>query len=498
MKLDFNGKSVFIVPPEMKKNGGYTLNKSIKCIRKNIKGFFALIILISVFSLIPVSGETTFVTVDEKFYSHFPPTPPEEKNLRPHTNAFKETVNQEFVMRDNPNYVIDLLNGWNVISVPKRLLTGYNTGAAVFGHIDTGGRSIFLYNGATQQWTQLGPNDIVHPLDGIFIYSVGPNQVNLYFDGTQPDPAQKTVYNQWNLVGFWDVYQACARDTLISIDPGWSYVMGYDAVNQGYEPSIYNSEPSRQKLMFPGKGYWLWMNGGDTMEYPKDKTYFVGGEYVDTYHGIENLTDVNYGFNNVDDFIDGLDDANNWNERFMLENDDAWERHWKEGAMDSSYVDNVHFAYFHGHGCEEAIKFGTYHDDPTLSYSEARWGNTMLDWVALDACNVLTDPEESNLWRESFAGLHGIYSFASNSYSVTNRGSAFASYLIDGKTIWEAWKLAVIESTPTGSHQIAAVLTAKDDNPSSLDCYYDHIYGEGYSINPPGYPSDFDYETYPI
>ena len=474
----------------------------MRWIHRNLRGFILFILLMSIFSPIPVSSEMIFIAGDEKVIPILPPALPEEKDLLPHTNAFKEPVNQENLRLDTPSYVIPLLNGWNVISVPKRLLPGQNTGTAVFGHVDTGGHSIFLYDGSTQLWFQLKPNDIVHPLEGIFIYSVGANQVNLYFDGTQPDPAQKPVYNQWNLIGFWDVYQACARDTLITIDPGWSYVTGYDAVNQGYEPSIFNSEPSRQKLMFPGKGYWLWMNGGDVMEYPKAKTYYVGGEYVDQYHGIEGLNDTHFGYDNVYYFWTGLDSATQWDgcyisgQPFRFGNDDAWERHWKEGAMDSSYADNVHFAYFHGHGCEEAIKFGTYHDDPTLSYNDARWGNTMLDWVALDACNVLKDPEETNLWRGSFAGLHGIYSFASISYSHQSRGSAFASYLKNpGNTIWEAWKLAIQVSTPRGVQQTAAILTAKDDNPATLDCYYDHIYGYGYQINPPGYPSDFDYET---
>lgn len=412
-----------------------------------------------------------------------------------------EPVTQEFTRLDPPNYVINLVNGWNVISVPKTLLPGQDTGLAVFGNIDTGGRSILLYDGAAKYWVILGSSDIVRPLDGIFIYSVNNQQVNLYF-GIQPNPVQKAVYPQWNLVGFWDVYQACARDSLISVDPGWSKTSGYDAVNQVYEPTIFNSEPSRQKLMFPGKGYWLWMNSGDTMEYWQNQTYYCGGEYVDSYHGVEGLADVFFGYANVDGFWTGLNNANKWagryispGQRFVLDNDSAWERHWKEGAEDSSYADNVHFAYFHGHGCEQAIKFGTYHDDPSLDYNETRWGNTMLDWVVLDACNVLKDPKESNLWRGSFAGLHGIYSFASFNPVYPNRGSQLALRLKQEMTIWEAWKQAIKDSLPQGVQATAAILSAKDDNPDTWDCYYDHIYGYGYVINPPGYPSDFDYDT---
>lgn len=467
----------------------------------NWRTFTALIILMSVSILIPATSETTLVSLNAGSGPNLPPAIPEEKELIPYTNAFKQPVAEKSLTLDNPNYVITLDNGWNFISVPKRLLDGNNTALAVFDSIDTGGRPIFIWDGSTQSWHDYEADDIVRYLDGILIYSVGSQDLALYFDATQPDPAEKTVYSQWNLIGFWDVYQACARDTLISIDPGWSYVIGYDPISQGYEPTIFNSEPSRQELMFPGKGYWLWMSGGDTMQYPKAKTYFVGGEYVDLYNGVEGLADLNYGYNNVNNFWTGLDTATKWDGRyisgqpFVFGNNNSWERHWKEGALDSTYADNVHFAYFHGHGCEEAIKFGTYHDDPTLSYSDAQWGNTMLDWVALDACNVLKDPEETNMWRESFAGLHGIYSFASNSYSHQSRGSEFSYYLKTGMTIWDAWIEAVERSTPSGSQQTAAVLTAKDENPATTDCFYDHIYGYGYQINPPGYPSDFDYDT---
>ncbi len=477
------------------------MKRKMRGISWNWRVLAALIILISIVTLLPVTGETTLVSIDSRPVIGLPPAIPEEKELIPGTNAFKQPVAEKSLILDNPNYVITLENGWNVISVPKRLLPGRNTAIVVFESIDTAGHSIYQWDGSIQMWDAMGANDIVRPLDGIFIYSVGSQDLELYFDGTQPDPAEKIVYNQWNLIGFWDVYQTCARDTLISIDPGWSYVIGYDPISQGYEPAIFNSDPSRQELMFPGKGYWLWMNGGDTMQYPKAKNYYFGGEYVNLYHGIEGLSDVHYGFENVNGFWTGLSTATNWYGRyissqpFKLGDDNAWERHWKEGAMDSTYADNVHFAYFHGHGCEEAIKFGTYHDDPTLSYSDVRWGNTMLDWVALDACNVLKDPEETNLWRGSFAGLHGIYSFASNSISHQNRGSEFSYYLKTGMTIWDAWKEAIDRSTPSGSQQIAAVLTAKDDNPTTQDCYYDHLYGYGYQINPPGYPSDFDYDT---
>jgi hypothetical protein len=76
-------------------------------------------------------------------------------------------------------------------------------------------------------------------------------------------------------------------------------------------------------------------------------------------------------------------------------------------------------------------------------------------------------------------------------------GWYFADLLMNGETIWEAWSAATDRYVvPNDGSLNSAILAADiDGDLSTLDCLDDHIYGYGSSINPPGDPLDFQYET---
>jgi hypothetical protein len=161
---------------------------------------------------------------------------------------------------------IDLNPGWNFISTPKRLADGYNTAGVVFGGVDTGGRSIYLYDASTGMWDSMSASSLVKPLDGIWIYSVYPIDIPLTFKTGGADlPPTKWVYQGWNAIGFSDTTPVSARMTLLSVDnpPNvkWSQVIGYNSASQSYESAIFNADPSYNTLMQPTKGYWLYMTG---------------------------------------------------------------------------------------------------------------------------------------------------------------------------------------------------------------------------------------------
>jgi len=81
---------------------------------------------------------------------------------------------------------------------------------------------------------------------------------------------------------------------------------------------------------------------------------------------------------------------------------------------ENSFVDDAHFAFFSGHGSMTGFYFGTEHDDHKLSNSDALWGNKKMDWIAIDACEVLRDEWWSHVtwrWGGSFEGLHLICGF---------------------------------------------------------------------------------------
>ena len=161
---------------------------------------------------------------------------------------------------------IDLNPGWNFISTPKRLADGDNTAGVVFSGVDTGGRSVYLYDAETGMWDSMSASSLVKPLDGIWIYSVYPVDIPLTFKTGGADlPPTKWVYQGWNAIGFSDTTPVNARMTLLSVNnpPNvvWSQAIGFNSASQSYESAIFNAEPSYNTLMQPTKGYWLYMNG---------------------------------------------------------------------------------------------------------------------------------------------------------------------------------------------------------------------------------------------
>ena len=124
---------------------------------------------------------------DAEFGHLFPPLLPGEKQFSQKTTLSDPPVVRMDGLLDS-DFEITLLNGWNVISVPRTLADGHNNGTAVFGSIDTAGHSIFEYDGSTQLWTQVLADTIIRPLDAIWIYSNGTQTVQLEF---KDDPVRK-------------------------------------------------------------------------------------------------------------------------------------------------------------------------------------------------------------------------------------------------------------------------------------------------------------------
>jgi hypothetical protein len=165
----------------------------------------------------------------------------------------------------NPN-LINLYTGWNFVSTPVVLADGSNTIGAVFGSVNTGGHSVYLYDASTGLWESLTSTDPFVPLDGIWIYSTTPKQVTLVFkSGGASTPPTKAVYEGWNAIGFSGVLPRSAASDLVSVnDPprkNWAQVIGWDASSQVYNPPIANVAPDNTALLFPTNGYWMFMNG---------------------------------------------------------------------------------------------------------------------------------------------------------------------------------------------------------------------------------------------
>ena len=157
---------------------------------------------------------------------------------------------------------IILSPGWNFISTPKILATGSNTGS-IFSNVIMDGHSAFLWDGSQNppRWNTVQANTPIQPLYGVWIYSISETIVNLNFDTTNPMfvPAPRSLSEGWNSIGFTGLYPTSARNTYLSVQPNWTHSMGFNAITQSYQQTIFNGDPSESTTLYPTKGYWLYM-----------------------------------------------------------------------------------------------------------------------------------------------------------------------------------------------------------------------------------------------
>ncbi len=219
-----------------------------------------------------------FMDYSDKNFEHIYTTPGD------YSVTLSITRNQEFNTIIRSNYIhvlaatptdtpsgdmaISLSTGWNCISTPRILAEGHRTLSEVFPGINTGGRSVFRYNAQSQSWTQVRSNDVLQPLQGIWIYSVAPAQVPLTFRNDQTVTPSIILSPGWNAIGFSRMNPLPAREALLPVQASWTSLFGFNAGSQVYDPSIINGgsgSHSDTNFVYPGKGYWIFMSQEGTI-----------------------------------------------------------------------------------------------------------------------------------------------------------------------------------------------------------------------------------------
>jgi hypothetical protein len=226
----------------------------------------------------------------------------------------------------------------------------------------------------------------------------------------------------------------------------------------------------------------------------------VGIEWVKKYHGrASDLTNTKaqaQGFYNKVDCY----------KRFNYGNDSAWDQDFEapgvgtpSTGIDYALVDAVDIVFFSGHGSQNGPFFGVAdHDDGEAKPTEVRWGDKDLEWIAFDACRLLSNAPTSakSRWKNAFQGLHYILGFKTTCSDEKYRGTYFAKYLNKGWRVKDAWIKACQLTEGSGTH--TAYIRADLYEPTKTggkvrvtDTYKDHLWGHGY-VSP-----DPDPETAP-
>jgi len=223
------------------------------------------------------------------------------------------------------------------------------------------------------------------------------------------------------------------------------------------------------------------------------QAYDAGWEGVNNYNGYaSNLSNC---ISEGQKFATAINAATGWTTAYGFSDNSAWEEDFKKqssGGTDNSYADNVDLVLFSGHGNSSGFYFGTTYDDIQLSNLDAEWGDQDLEWIIIDACQVLEYDSGGvyNRWgwnSDAFSGLHYIFGYDTVSYDVDTRGELFVQYATSGSTLREAWINATIisENGTKGAYLRA--------DASGTDTYNDHLWGFGSVSSDPTSPTSFSY-----
>lgn len=188
--------------------------------------------------------------------------------------------------------------------------------------------------------------------------------------------------------------------------------------------------------------------------------------------------------------------SSTWVNDFAWRDNAAWERDFRDetlGGTDDAYGDDVDLLLFAGHGNSSGFYFGVNQDDLQVHYNDAILGDKDLEWLIVDACQVLkNDAGKWNRWGwPVFEGLHYILGYSTNTFDVDTRGEDFLKYAMKyGWRVKSAWVKATILSE---NGTTAAYMRA--DNGSS-DTYNDHLWGFGFTSSDPDNPTTLYYASW--
>jgi len=412
---------------------------------------------------------------------HFPPPLPKEERNESKMNVLPES---EYVLiessqsRDSYDE-LHLYDGANYVSVPLWLDDEYSAYAEFFDGFNA--TMILRYENGI--WSIPTIYEEIVPLEGFVVIANGAQDVTCHFKAEQyQTPPTRYLYEGWSIVGSWDIPQWSARDNFISVVDDWTQATGYDAENQQYETSIINGGSgyhSDERVIYPGKGYYLWMNGPATLVPLKGTKDFqdlyypqVGVEWVNDYTitPLSNSDDTAIGFYNT------LGNAG-WVQMFEKGDDEAQTSHFTVGE-DWKYIDGVDVALFAGHGSFNITAYWIRLMEPKIVlFPTCEWGDHDLEWIFLHGCHTTKCPENFKAWPYwTMNGVHLVCGFYSEGWDVDD-GTRLANYLLEGQTIKNAWFNAT-----DYTHGSGIILRVIGENEA---CGNDHIWGSGSVISDP-------------
>ena len=176
----------------------------------------------------------------------------------------------------------------------------------------------------------------------------------------------------------------------------------------------------------------------------------IGVEWINNFPPPCDQNELSYCDETSVGFLNGMLSRGH-TEKFNWGNGNAFERDFRDPAFsgdDTNWVDAVDFAHFSAHGSTNASNvfsgfFGGKVDNCTWRSDKARFGNTELEYLCIDACNSLELTRDIiATWHNSFHGLRMVLAFTdvvSDSWWTGGRGYNFARRAGNGGRLTDAW-----------------------------------------------------------
>ncbi len=120
-------------------------------------------------------------------------------------------------------------------------------------------------------------------------------------------------------------------------------------------------------------------------------------------------------------------------------------------TSNNSFVDNMDFAYYSGHGNNFYLGMGpgTSGGDVSIG-SSTKWGDRDLEFIVFQSCQVVPSPIDRADWyqnwvgnNDTFQGLHQAIGYRTNSYSGNGISNNYGGRISSNQRCWQAWFAAV-------------------------------------------------------
>ena len=212
----------------------------------------------------------------------------------------------------------------------------------------------------------------------------------------------------------------------------------------------------------------------------------IGIEWVRKYNGLAN------NLTNTKPQAEGFYNTLAATRRFAWGDDLAWDQDFEQknvgapsAGTDTAWADNVDMVFFSGHGSPGGFHFGVKIDDSVAKPTEMRLGDRQMEWIALDACNILESNGVFGRWGwPVFTGLHYVLSFHTTTSDEPDRGRILAQYLNAGNTVRQAW-IKACQDTEDSDTQWAYLRA----DAQGTDTFNDHWWGKGFVSADPANPN---------